>query len=329
MAEARLALAEMAYLAPFPDLAMAADYLKASNESPQTPDTKEHAEYLGIFLSDAAGNRDEEKVIAECQQFIKDHPSSPLLANVYMKLGQVYFRRGEWLNAETQFERLEHDTPTSPLAEAALFLAGQAALKTMNTQKALDNFDKVVKRNGPLKLYARQQQAIITAAPDQASRMRSGLYDDILGAKPDAELKFASLEGKADLYFLLGIKDPKYFDQAIATYNELATLPGVTSYWRNQALYGKGCCYEKLDKTNEALAAFYDVIQPQAGRKEARNTSGSTRPASRPRTSWRTGNNGSRPSPSTKKWLPWRDPAPEEAKARLTEMRLEHFIWDE
>ncbi len=42
--------------------------------------------------------------------------------------------------------------PLSPLAEAALFLAGQSAFKTMNTDKALDNFGKVVKRNGPLQL---------------------------------------------------------------------------------------------------------------------------------------------------------------------------------
>ena len=63
VAEARLALAEMAYLSPFQDLGAAGNYLKASNESPQTPETKEHAEYLEDFsFLDAAGNRDEEKV---------------------------------------------------------------------------------------------------------------------------------------------------------------------------------------------------------------------------------------------------------------------------
>ena len=114
-----------------------------------------------------------------------------------MKLGQVYFRRGEWLNAETQFERLEHDLPASPMAEAALFLAGQSALKTMNTDKALDNFGKVVKLIGPLQLYARQQQAIITSSSNEGDAIK--LYDDILGAKPDAELKFASLGGQGGI----------------------------------------------------------------------------------------------------------------------------------
>ena len=328
VAEARLALAEMAYLSPFQDVDTAVNYLKASNESPQTAETREQADYLGIFLSDAAGNRDEDKVIKSCMQFIRNYPSSQLhVANVYMKLGQVYFRRGEWLNAETQFERLEHDIPASPLAEAALFLAGQAALKTMNTDKALDNFGKVVKRNGPLKLYARQQQAIIKSSGDEEDAIK--LYDDILGAKPDAELKYAALGGKADLCFLLGIKDPKYFDQAIATYNELATQPDVTSYWRNEALYGKGRCYERQDKPDEALAAFYDVVQPQG----TKNTG--------PEFLWfyKAGFEAAHILEDKKQWKPAiaiyqkmaeiEGPRSSEAKKALTTLRLEHFIWDE
>lgn len=330
VAEARLALAEMAYLQPFPNLDMAAEYLQASNESPQTPDTAERAEYLAIFLADAGENRDEEKVIKACQQFITNHASSPLLANVYMKLGQVYFRRGEWLNAETQFERLEHDIPASPLAEAALFLAGQAALKTMNTARALDNFDKVVKRNGPLKLYARQQQAIIESSGSEKDAVDAiTLYDDILASKPDQELKFAALGGKADLCFLLGIKDPKYFDQAIAAYDELAKSPNVTSYWRNQALYGEGKCYENQNKLNEALAAFYEVIQPGGTQKGG------------PEYLWyyKAGFEAAQILEDGKQWKPAiaiykemaasEGPRSEQAKARLTNLRLEHFIWDE
>lgn len=330
VAEAQLALAEIAYLRPFPDLDLAANYLKASNESPQAGDTGERADYLAIFLADAAGSRDEEKVIRECREFIKNHGSSQLLANVYMKLGQVYFRRGEWLNAETQFETLEEKIPASPLAEAALFLAGQAALKTMNTDKARANFDKVGKGNGPLKLYARQQEAIIDSSGSEADEIDAiKLYDYILASKPDPELKFASLGGKADLCFLLGIKDAKYFDQAIETYGELAKLPDVTSYWRNQALYGKGRCYEKLDKPDEALAAFYDVIQPPPGRKGG------------PEYLWyyKAGFAAAQILEDRKQWKPaiavykkmaaFEGPRSAEAGVQLTRIRMLHFIYDE
>lgn len=332
VAEAQLALAEIAYLRPFPDLDMAADYLQASNDSRQTPETAEHAEYLGIFIADAAGSRDEDKVIKQCQEFIKNHPSSPLLlAKVYMKLGQVYFRRGEWLNAETQFETLEEKIPESPLAEAALFLAGQAALKTMNTGKALANFDKVGNGNGPLKLYARQQEAIIDSSSNDERDEKDAisLYNIILNSKPDPDLKFAALGGKADLCFLLGIKDPKYFDQAIATYSELAKLPDVNSYWRNQALYGEGRCYEKLENPVKALAAFHDVIQPPGGSK------------GEPEYLWfyKAGFAEAQILEDEKQWkaaigvykimAAFQGPRSDEARKRLDDIRLEHFIWEE
>ena len=328
VAEARLALAEIVYLRPLPDLDMAAAYLKASNESQQSPETAEHAEYLGIFLADAAGNRDEEKVIKECQDFIRNHPSSPLLANVYMKLGQVYFRRGEWTHAEEQFETLNDKKPDSPLAEAALFLAGQAALKTMNTDKALANFDKVGKGNGPLKLYARQQQAIIESSGHEADAIR--LYDYILAARPDPDLKYASLAGKADLCFLLGIKDPKYYGEAIATYDELAKLPDVTSNWRDKALYGKGRCYEKLEKPEEeVLAVFYDVIQPPPDVKGG------------PEYFWfyKAGFEAARILEDGKQWkeaiaiykkmAAFKGPRSDDAKAQMTRIQMQHFIFDD
>ncbi len=44
-----------------------------------------------------------------------------------MKLDQIYFRQGHFPEAATQFETLASETPDSPLAETALFLAGQSA----------------------------------------------------------------------------------------------------------------------------------------------------------------------------------------------------------
>lgn len=328
VAEARLALAEIVFLAPDQNIDAANRYLKAANETPQAGDTRERGDYLAIFLADSAENRDDAKVIEACRQFVDNYPSSPLLADVLMKLGQVYFRRSDFPNAGTQFETLARQMPASPFAEAALFMAGQAALQMMNTDRALELFDQVAKLNGPLKLYARQQQAILKTrmGPEQDAIK---LYDVILDGKPDAELRFAAFCGKGDNYLLMGARDPKYFDQAIAAYNELAAQPDTTTYWRNQALYKKGKCFEKQNKPNEALAAFYDVIQSQANR----NTG--------PDYLWfyKAGFDAASILESQEQWKPaiaiyqkmvgLEGPRSEEAKARLTQLRLEHFIWDE
>ncbi len=260
--EARLALAELAFAAQ--DRDGAARYLRVANESAPAPDTAEHAAYLAIFLADGA----DDAVIERAKTFLADHPRSPLLAEVRMKLGQLYVRAGDHADAETQFTLLAQEKPDGPYAEAALFLAGQSATREINAgavDRALALFDQVVKRDGPLKLYARQQQAIVQGKLGKESEAVV-LYDAILTATPapDAELRSAALCGKGDNLLILGRLDARQLEAAIATFDQLATLPGVAPVWRNQALFKKGRALQSLARPDEALAAWYDVLDKTA-----------------------------------------------------------------
>ncbi len=265
--EARLALAELALAAQ--DRPGAARYLRVANESAPSGETAEHAAYLSIFLSgDGAAPPADDAVIQRATAFLREYPRSPLLPDVRMKLGQLYVRAGDHANAETQFTTLAQEQPAGPYAEAALFLAGQSAMREINTgavDRALTLFDQVVKRDGPLKLHARQQQAIVQSKLGRASEAVL-LYDAILAATPapDAELRSAALCGKGDNLLLLGRKDPKQLEAAVAAFDQLATLPGVAPVWRNQALYKKGRCLNTLARPEEALAAWYDVLDKTA-----------------------------------------------------------------
>lgn len=181
-----------------------------------------------------------------------------------MKLGQVYFHAGNFAGAETQFATLAQEAPTGGYAETALFLAGQSAMQSISTDsigRALKLFDNVVKRDGPLKLYARQQQAIV-----QAKLGKEGeaviLYDDILSATPppEPELRYAALAGKGENLLVLGRKDPTQLAGALAVFEQLAGLPDVPPAWRNQALYKKADALVLLNRQPEALTALYDVL---------------------------------------------------------------------
>ena len=257
--EARLALAEIAFRTG--DQIAAARYLQAANRAPRQEATDEHAEYLGIFLEEAKAPRDDAKVVDLARRFIQKHPGSSLLPEVRLKLGQVYFRNEDYANAETQFATLARESPTSPYAESALFLAGQAAMKTINTgaiDRALELFDQVVKRDGPLKLYARQQQAIVQSGLGKETEAIK-LYDIILAALPAPELRDASLCEKGNNLTVLGRKDPTQLEAALVVYDELASSD-VPAAWRNQALYKKASALELLGRTSEALLAYYDVL---------------------------------------------------------------------
>ncbi len=325
--EARVALAELAFLSKPPRSGEASHYLKAAFDTPADPRTAERAAYLAIFMADTGRARDERKVTAACENFIRERPASPLLAEVRMKLGQIYFRQGDYSDARNQFETLARQEAGSPLAEPALFLAGQSALKSMNPDQALELFDEAAKFNGPLKLYARQEQAITKSGLGK-EQDAINIYDDILGAKPEPELRFSALCGKGGDFFTMGAADPKFFANAIEVFDSLAAQPDVTAYWRNRALYMKGKSLEQLKKTQEAAAVFYDVLQaPTAG--------------SGPDYFWyyKAGFDAARLMEQQGEWKSaigiyekmagLKGPRAEEAGSRAEQLRLEHFIWEE
>lgn len=329
IAEAQLALAEISYVSS--DFASAGDYLKAVNEATSDAKPSDRSDYLSIFLTDSAGRESEGKVIQECLKFLKDHPTSVLVPEVQMKLGQIYFRREDFANAQTRFELLARESPGSPLAEGALFLAGQASMRSMNVggvDRALEIFEEVAKYNGPLKLYARQQQAIAQTLLGKENEAIL-LYDNILGDKPDMELRCAALCGKGDNLFALAGKDGKLWERAVAVFDELANLPEVALQWRNQALYKKGKCLEKQSQPAEALAVFYDVLQAQG-------ISGQE-----PEYFWyyKAGFDAAGILEAQQQWKSAigiyqkmaniEGPRREEARARANRLRLEHFIWED
>jgi tetratricopeptide (TPR) repeat protein len=326
--EARVALAELSLQGG--DRDGTARYLQTVATSAPDPATMERAAYLAVFLADAASPPDAAKVIDLSEKFLRQFPHSSYLPEVRMKLGQTYFQTGDHANAETQFTLLAREDPNGPYAETALFLAGQAATKWLDNagaDRALRLFDEVVKRDGPLKLYARQQQAIVKGKLGNENEAVT-IYDAILSAQPPppAELKSAALCGKAENLQELGRKDPVQFEAAITVYDSLANLPEVTPAWRNQALYKKGHVLEQLGREPEALTAYYDVLDKtltgggeffwfyKAGFAAAHL--------------FEQDENWKAAIGIYQKMTKIEGPRATEARARLSQLRLEKFIWD-
>jgi TolA-binding protein len=326
--EAQLALAELALNDG--DIAGAQKLQQAAATSEATSEMREHADYLGVFLADAQAPRNDELVIAHARDFIRDHPAAAVLGEVRMKLGEVYFRREDYLKAQEQFETLAREKPDGPQSTAALFLAGQCAMKLLNTEslnRALELFGTVIEKHGPLEAHARLHQALVKSklgAPDDAVK----IYDSILSAQPpvEPELRLAALTGKADNLVALGKTDPKQFAAAIATYDQIIATTGASPSWHNQASYKKAKTLELEDKRDDALDIFYGILKSAAtGPRE---------------TFWfaKAGFDAAALVESRQQWksavgiyekmaaIP--GPHAEQAKQRVRKLRLEHFLWD-
>jgi len=342
LSEAWVALAELAFHARKPDLKTAREDLARARAANPTPAALERADYLQLWIEDAAPSGNERAVITAANDFLQRHPASAFTAEVRMKLAEAYYRRGDFASAQTQFELLAQSgnrpdsaggeqNPEAALTEKALFFAARSAMSSMAAgalDHALAQLDQVVKMGGELKWAARNEQATIERRLGKNSEALA-LYDEVLKNSARPAERREALCGKGDIYYDMGATDSQNYRRAIEVYDQLANEPGVPAFWRNQAEFKKGKALEKLGDRSAALATYFGVIEEGA------------RPEMQHEFFWfyKAGFNAAHLLEEAKDWKSavavYRrlsavgGARSEEAKARLTQLRLEHFLWEE
>jgi TolA-binding protein len=327
VSEALVSLAELAFHASPPRLDEARKYLTRAAESP-TAAAAERADYLNIWVEESSGGN-EAKVIELAKRFLEQHETSPFALEVRMKLAELYYRRQDFANAQTQFELIAQRTPDNSLGEKALFFAAESAMSSMgehSLDRAIVLFDQVVRQNGSLRWSARIEQALIERKLGKPKDALA-LYDEVLKSDAGLSEKREALCGKGDIFFEMGTIDPINYQRAIEIYDQLASDKDEPIHWRNQALFKKGLCLEKKSDRANALATFYKILEEDA------------RPDRRRELFWyyKAGFNAARLLEEDSKWesaaaiyeklAAAEGSRSEEAKARLTNLRLEHFLW--
>jgi tetratricopeptide (TPR) repeat protein len=331
-AEAWVALAELAFHGAPPRFDDARKNLEKARASGPNAAATERADYLAIWIEDAAAESDPAKVIAAATEFLRKYPGSPFLADVRMKLAETYYRRQDFPNAQTHFQILAQENPRGPFTERALFFAAKSATQSMAAQsldRALVLLDEVVKKNGELKWAARNEQASIERKLGKTQDAVT-LYDEVLQGNAKPEEKREALCGKGDIFYELGETDRENYRRAIEVYDQLATQKDAPVHWRNQALFKKGICLEKLGDRENALATFYRILEDE---------SRPDRPQREFFWYYKAGFNAARLLEDDSKWQPAAQvyqrlasvggARSDEAKSRLTRLRLEHFLWDQ
>ena len=331
-AEAWVALAELAFHAAPPRFDEAGKNLERARQSRPSAAAAERADYLAIWIDDAAPNSDPEKVISAADSFLRKYPASSFLADVRMKLAETYYRKQDFANAQTQFQLLAQENPRGPFTERALFFAAKSATQSMAAQsldRALVLLDEVVKKNSELKWAARNEQAAIERKLGK-NQDAATLYDEVLQGNAKPEEKREALCGKGDIFYEAGDADRENYRRAIEVFDQLAGERNAPVHWKNQALFKKGICLEKLGDRENALAAFYQIVEEE------------NRP-DRPQREffwyYKAGFNAARLLEDDSKWQPAAvvyqrlvsagGARSDEAKSRLTRLRLEHFLWEQ
>jgi TolA-binding protein len=323
-AQAHLIEAEVRMTGQPPDLDGAR---KALSEISANGDAQvdENSDRVKFFIAAADPTRNARAVQALAQDYLQKYPDSPAKAEVRLKLGELYFRENDFPNAQTQFELVSEDSPDSPLVETALFLAGEAARKSLNSaavDRAISLFEDVYKLGGPLKFQARLEQAT-TMRQTKHEREAIVLLDDLLSQNPPTDIRYQALDAKGESLFTLAANEPKLYEQAISTFDTLLSSEGLPTDWKQHALYQKGKCFEKLGKLDDALSNYYDALAAEGDGDQLWFFRAGFDAAQilEDRRSW------SSAAAIYEKLANTRGARAEEAKNRLTRLRLEHFLW--
>jgi outer membrane protein assembly factor BamD (BamD/ComL family) len=330
VSEAWVGLAELAFHSSPPRLNEARKNLAHAFDSKPTSAASERADYLSIWVEEAAGGN-ETKVIELTKKFLEQHALSPFASEVRMKLAELYYRGQDFANAQTQFEIIAQNNADSSLGEKALFFAAESAMSSMgehSLDRALVLFDQVVQKNGALRWAARNRQAVIERKLGKAKDALA-VYDEVLKSDAPISEKREALCGKGDVFSESGATDPNNYERAIEAYDQLASDKDAPIDWRNQALFKKGLCLEKKGDRASALATFYKIVDDEATRDQHRELF------------WfyKAGFNAARLLEEDSKWesaaaiydrlAAAGGSRSEEAKARVNNLRLEHFLWTE
>lgn len=330
--DARMALAETLLSRPSPDFSKVEQILQTAETTGLPSERQQQRIALARLWSLESQGR--LKPLTEAGAvFIQRWPSSDSTPLVRMKIADAFFRLENFAAARTEFELVVKEHPASSYADTALYFAGLSALSMLSDEgreAAINLWQELAERGGPLSIPARQQQALAKRRAGQETEALNLLDALLLEKKLPEETRRSLLCEKAEILMLLGKTDPAQFKSAVTVLRELLKEDDLPLLWRVRSGYTLAVALQSASLPQEALEACYDVVQ----------AAGSLGPATPAEARWyyRAGFFGIDLLESLKQWEPAARLAEKlavtsgeraaEARDRATKIRLEHFLWD-
>lgn len=256
--EAALALAESAVFTPPFDRALAETHLASLRFDPETESVLE-ARRLLVLLT--LGTQTQ-----QARDFLTRHPDHPLADRILFRLGLAYRKPAreedkEIGKANLQFELLLDQYPESRFSEAARYYSAltSIALKTESADKnALKRLRELIESKGVL-----ANEAAITLCSFLIDRNRQGTALEEINRFLEHP-KLPPVDRQRLL--ILGADASNQagdHETALAYYDTLLQMDKLPVATRHRANFIRGQALEKLNRTREALEAYYEVINRQ------------------------------------------------------------------
>lgn len=190
--------------------------------------------------------------------FLAEYPSNAVLTPVAQWwLGDYYYGRGDWLNAEENYELVFQYWPAHILAYPATLMAGRAAMGRQDYKAAKDYFISLAAdTNCPPQLAADAWFAIGDVymqwpSADPGNPLTNywqavSYFQVLIQQYPGSEQAALAYGEMGDCYYQLGGQSPHFYSDATNAYAQVIASPVAEVAARSQAQLGTGMVYEKL-----------------------------------------------------------------------------------
>jgi len=226
----------------------------------QFPDDSLLAAQREILVSYEMGklndDQAEQKLIALSQKYEK----SPDAPEAYFRLGEFYFYRQDYVKAQDAFQQLTTAYPTSSYVDDAYFFAGRAAAAHTDYNAALALLQEVPD-NSPFKIDAQLWEGRVYQQQLDFGRACT-LANAVLATEKDGPNFVAANLLKGQCLYEMGTKtkDPAYYGQSVAAFNQILDSTAGTLSDRNEAAVKSAKSLEQMGEADKAMGLYLDVL---------------------------------------------------------------------
>jgi TolA-binding protein len=205
--------------------------------------------------------------------FIAHFPTNGLAARAQWWVGDFYFRQGDFVTAENNYQLVFQNTnwPPSELTYRARLMAGSSAMARFAYKQAINYFTSLLSPDCPLDLRVQATMAYADATISQDSTNKTqDLNEAIQSLKTIPQTQSNTWQAAqawgriGDCYFDLGTRDPDQFTNAATAYRKVIESPNALNSARDE-------CRFKLGATIEKQAALKSGSEQTALLKQALN----------------------------------------------------------
>lgn len=258
--QARLDQAEVALNLNPPDIQTVQSTLPLLEKEQLTPDQAMQLGRLKILL--AENLQEWTEAIQACRQTIVLDKDGKQADALYLKLGELLYKNGDFHEAQLVLQPFPSKYPDSPLKAAALFLAGKAAQQsnTVNTlEAALTIFQTLGAGTTQFAQAAKIEEASVLLRMGKADQCIAVL-DELLSKPLPRYMRLLALSIQADAWVTKEDTHSDTLRKAINLCTEILNTPNLGLAWKFKTLTQRAQFYERLNDQEKALDDYASVL---------------------------------------------------------------------